>query len=135
MSSIPQVPGTLPRSYGVEGVTESLLKRYGIPLVVLSPLATGVVFIAYMGHGRFDMPRDAPLLDLHPPVPDMEDGTTIDASERAPASLRCPPLRRGRALASFHPDVPRGAAAGTGHAPDGSRRQISGELFAVPATE
>ena len=61
---IPQVPGSIPRSYGVEGVTESLLKRYGVPLVIISPIATGVVFIAYMGHGRFDMPRHAPVLDL-----------------------------------------------------------------------
>ncbi|HVG27094.1 MAG TPA: hypothetical protein VM865_05780 [Acidobacteriaceae bacterium] len=61
---IPQVEGTLPRSHEVQGITEGLIKRYGVPLVVLSPIATGVVFVAYMGHGRLDMPRDAPVLDL-----------------------------------------------------------------------
>lgn len=65
---IPQVPGSIARSYGVQGVTESLLKRYGVPLVVLSPVATGIVFVAYMGHGRFDMPRHAPVLDLRQPA-------------------------------------------------------------------
>lgn len=85
---VPQIPGSLPRSHDVQGVTESLLKRYGIPLVILSPIATGVVFIAYMGHGRFDMPRHAPLLDLHPPMLDVEDAMTIDVPERdPPASL------------------------------------------------
>lgn len=61
---IPQVEGTLPRSHAAEGVTESLLKRYGVPLVILSPMATAAVFVAYLGHGRFDVPRDAPALDL-----------------------------------------------------------------------
>lgn len=80
---IPQVPGALPRSRGVQGVTESLLKRYGVPLVVLSPIATGIVFVAYMGHGRFDMPRQAPLLDLNPPVPVVEEAGTVVASDYA----------------------------------------------------
>jgi hypothetical protein len=64
---IPQVEGSLPRSHAAEGVTESLLKRYGVPLVILSPMATAVVFVAYMGHGRFDAPREAPVLDLRQP--------------------------------------------------------------------
>ncbi len=34
---VPQIPGSLPRSHEVQGVTESLLKRYVVPLVV--PLA------------------------------------------------------------------------------------------------
>jgi hypothetical protein len=82
---IPQVPGTLPRSYGVEDVTESLLKRYGVPLVVLSPLATGIVFVAYMGHGRLDMPRDAPVLNLRPS--DVNSDEAMSASEAPPAPL------------------------------------------------
>ncbi|MGH7071479.1 MAG: hypothetical protein ACREFO_15895, partial [Acetobacteraceae bacterium] len=64
---IPQVEGSLPRSHPAEGVTESLLKRYGVPLVVLSPMATAAVFVAYLGHGRFGVPRDAPVLDLRQP--------------------------------------------------------------------
>jgi hypothetical protein len=96
---VPQVPGSLPRSHAAQGVTESLLKRYGVPLVLLSPIATGVVFIAYMGHGRFDMPRNAPVLDLRPPAVEIEDDTTADASEHGPpASL--PPTPSGVALRS-----------------------------------
>ena len=59
-----QVPGALPRSLGVEGVTESLLKRYGVPLAVLSPPAAVGVLIAYLGQGRFAVPRNAPALDI-----------------------------------------------------------------------
>ena len=61
---IPQVKGELPRSHGVQGVAESLLRKYGLPLVVLSPTTTAVILAAYVEHGRFDMPRDAPELDL-----------------------------------------------------------------------
>jgi hypothetical protein len=88
---IPQVPGALPRSYGVEGVTESLLKRYGVPLVVLSPLATGIVFIAYMGHGRFDMPRDAPVLNLRLARPGTDEAMSGGDAAPAAASLLMPP--------------------------------------------
>jgi hypothetical protein len=89
---VPQIPGSLSRSFEVQGVTESLLKRYGVPLIVLSPIATGVVFLAYMGHGRLDMPRHAPLLDLHPPTLTVEDAMTIeDVGEHdLPASLPLP---------------------------------------------
>lgn len=61
---VPQVKGSLPRSHAVQGITESLIKRYGVPLIVLSPVATAIVFVAYMGHGRFDVPQNAPVLDL-----------------------------------------------------------------------
>jgi hypothetical protein len=88
---IPQVAGSIPRSYGVQGVTESLIKRYGVPLVVLSPMATGVLFVAYMGHGRFDMPHDAPVLDLGGPVLQVNETTTTEtASEPPPASVPLP---------------------------------------------
>ena len=86
---IPQVPGTLPRSYGVEGVTESLLKRYAVPLVVLSPLATGIVFVAYMGHGRFGMPNDAPVLNLRTALPGVDEAMSTAEASAVPAS---PPL-------------------------------------------
>lgn len=78
---VPQVPGSLPRSHGVEGVTESLLKRYGVPLVVISPIATGVVFVAYLGHGRFDMPRHAPVLDLRRVTVTVDEATTEETEE------------------------------------------------------
>lgn len=100
---IPQVPGTLPRSHGVEGVTESLLKRYGLPLVVLSPLATGVVFVAYMGHGRFDMPRNAPVLDLRPPVLSVNEAMSVDDASHAPPASIPMPLPSGAMLRSEVP--------------------------------
>lgn len=88
---IPQVPGTLPRSHGVEDVTEGLLKRYGVPLVVLSPIVTGIVFVAYMGHGRFDMPHDAPVLNLRPPVLNVDEAmSTSQAAHAPPASIPMP---------------------------------------------
>ena len=61
---IRQIPGALPRSVDVQGVTESLLKRYAVPMVVLSPHLTAVVLLAYLGRGRFAVPKDAPLFDV-----------------------------------------------------------------------
>lgn len=61
---IPQVGGDLPRSAAVQGVAEGLLKRYGLPLVILSPHVTAVMLAAYVGRGRFDVPKHAPVLDL-----------------------------------------------------------------------
>ena len=57
---IPQVPGTIKRSHGVDGVTESLIKskKYLLPLVVLNPAVTGGVVIAYLVDGRLTMPKD-----------------------------------------------------------------------------
>jgi hypothetical protein len=61
---IKQVKGDLPRSHSNTGVAEALVKRYGLPLVVLSPEAAGVVLAAYVGDGRFRMPKNAPLLNV-----------------------------------------------------------------------
>ncbi len=99
---VAQVPG-LPRSHGALGVTESLLKRYAAPLIVLSPIATGVVFIAYMGHGRFDTPRNAPLLDLRPPTGFIDDVLTAGASEPEPPMSVPLPTPSGVALRSTLP--------------------------------
>lgn len=62
--TVPQVKGSLPRSRDVEGVTESLLKRYGLPLILLSPHASAVVLVAYVGRGRFALPKKSPVLDV-----------------------------------------------------------------------
>jgi hypothetical protein len=80
---IPQVKGDLPRSYATEDLTESLLKRYGLPLVVLSPVTTGVVLAAYVGHGRFSMPRHAPELDV--------DEMAVQAELARPSPPMAPP--------------------------------------------
>jgi hypothetical protein len=61
---VPQVKGDLPRSHLNTDLAEGILKRFSVPLVVVSPVATGVVLAAYVGHGRFAMPKDAPLLEL-----------------------------------------------------------------------
>lgn len=63
-----QVEGTLPRSHKVKGITEGLFtgKRYVVPITVLEPMATGILAVAYLGKGHFEMPKDAPLLTLTP---------------------------------------------------------------------
>jgi len=63
---IPQVRGTIPRSHGVDGVAESLVKskKYIIPLAVLSPELTGGVVVAYLVDGRMKLPRQAPVFNI-----------------------------------------------------------------------
>ena len=134
---VPQIPGSLPRSREVQGVTESLLKRYGIPLVILSPVATGVVFVAYLGHGRFAMPRHAPLLDLNPPTIDIDDATMVDASDQDPPAALPLPTPSGVAMRSalrppmmYHEDPPAFDIPMRGPAD-----RFPTVLFATPATE
>jgi hypothetical protein len=62
---IPQVKGSLPRSHANVVLAEGILKRYGLPLIVVSPVTTGVVLAAYVGQGRFSVPKDAPRLDVN----------------------------------------------------------------------
>ncbi len=61
---VPQMQGTIPRSMSIQGVTGSLLTRYAVPLAILSPHLTAVVVVAYLGRGRFLVPKNAPVLDL-----------------------------------------------------------------------
>jgi len=77
---VPQVAGSLPRSHTIKGVTESLLtrKRYVLPITVMQPIVTGVLFVAYMGKGRFDMPKEAPVLSLRA-TPQMVASSSIAA--------------------------------------------------------
>ena len=100
---VPQVEGDLPRSVGVQGVTESLLKRYGVPLVILSPQVTAGVLVAYLGQGRFAVPKHAPAInvpamelaaeneklreELIPPavLPNLPEEFGDDSGRRAPA--------------------------------------------------
>ncbi len=64
MFRVPQVEGTIPRSMNIQGVAGSLLTRYAVPMAVLSPHVTVVVLVAYIGKGRFAVPKNAPVLDL-----------------------------------------------------------------------
>jgi hypothetical protein len=68
---IPQVRGTLPRSHRNTGLAEGILKRYSLPLTVVSPVSTAVVLAVYIGHGRFSMPKDPLLLAVS------EDGVEL----------------------------------------------------------
>jgi hypothetical protein len=63
---IPQVPGTVPRSHAVDGVTESLVKskKYLIPLIVLAPEVTGGVVVAYLAEGRLKLPKGTPIFEI-----------------------------------------------------------------------
>jgi hypothetical protein len=63
---IPQVKGTVPRSHGVDGVAESLVKskKYIIPLAILSPEVTGGVVVAYLVDGRLKLPKDTPYFNI-----------------------------------------------------------------------
>jgi hypothetical protein len=61
---IPQVKGTLPRSHSNTGLAEGILKRFGVPLTVVSPVTTAVVLAVYIGDGRFSLPKDPPVLDV-----------------------------------------------------------------------
>jgi len=63
---IPQVPGSVARSHGVDGVAESLVKskKYLLPLAVLSPEFTGAVVVAYLTEGRMRLPKNATMFEV-----------------------------------------------------------------------
>jgi hypothetical protein len=63
---IPQVPGSMPRSHGVDGVAQSLIesKKYLLPMVILAPEVTGGVVVAYMVDGRLKLPKGTPVFDI-----------------------------------------------------------------------
>ena len=64
MFRVPQMQGTIPRSMSIQGVTGSLLTRYGVPIAILSPHIAALVLVAYVGRGRFSVPKNAPVLDV-----------------------------------------------------------------------
>ena len=61
-----QVPGSIPRSHGVDGVAESLVKskKYLIPLTILAPEVTGGAVVAYLADGRLKLPTGAPVFNI-----------------------------------------------------------------------
>ncbi len=106
MFRVPQIQGTIPRSMSIQGVTGSLLTRYGVPMAILSPHVTAFVLVAYVGKGRFAVPRNAPVLDVAAltKVPGREAQQRIaTGSSPVPPSLSLP----GAAL-------PEGSAASGG---------------------
>lgn len=62
---IPQVPGSIRRSTPINGVLESLVKskKYVLPLVVLHPIVTGTLVVAYLSDGRFHPDTKAAVFD------------------------------------------------------------------------
>ena len=63
---VPQVAGSIPRSRRVNGIAESLVrsKKYVIPMVLLAPISTAVVGVAWIAGGRLHLPSDAPVLGV-----------------------------------------------------------------------
>lgn len=61
---IPQVSGTISRSRRVDGIAESLVrsKKYIVPLAFFSPTTALSLMAAYVGTGRFQMPKEAPVM-------------------------------------------------------------------------
>lgn len=64
--TIPQVSGTMPRSYAMNGVAESLVKskRYIIPLILLNPTFALAATVGYLTEAHARLPKDAPVVDL-----------------------------------------------------------------------
>jgi hypothetical protein len=79
---VPQVQGTLPRSHPAQDLAEGILKRYSVPLVVVSPTATAVVFVAYLRELAVDpatvpgVPA-LPVLAVTPAVPAEMKATSL----------------------------------------------------------
>ena len=61
---VAQISGDAPRSTAPVGLAEGIVKHFGVPLLVVSPPATAVLAAAYVSHGRFAEPKDAPVLNL-----------------------------------------------------------------------
>ncbi len=62
-----QVPGDMPRSGSIDGVSESLVKskKYLIPLAILQPEVTGVIAADFLTRGRAKLPRTATAFAVH----------------------------------------------------------------------
>ncbi len=75
---IPQVPGSVARSHGVDGVAESLVKskKYLLPLAVLTPEFTGGVVVAYLADGRMKLPKNAMIFNM--------DDAVVEEGDRRP---------------------------------------------------
>ena len=67
---IPQVPGSIHRSHGVDGVAESLVKskKYVVPLATLHPFFAGGAVVLYLGQGRFNPSREVQRFQMSPEI-------------------------------------------------------------------
>ena len=72
---IPQVPGSLQRSFGVQGVVEAFLKskKYIVPSAIASPIFAGCVGAVYVGTGGSRLnPAKGELLVFNPASKELE---------------------------------------------------------------
>jgi len=65
---VEQISGDLPRSHAPVTLFEGIVKEFGVPLAIFLPVTTGAMVAAYVGHGRFAEPKDAPVLNLRTDV-------------------------------------------------------------------
>jgi hypothetical protein len=90
--TIPQVPGSIPRSHSVDGVAESLLKsrKYILPLVVLSPEVAGAVAVSYLTEGRLKLPKNTVIFEPGNDERVERASATVAPLENVPASQAAP---------------------------------------------
>jgi hypothetical protein len=98
---IPQVPGSVPRSTTVHGVTESLLKskKYILPVAAFEPVAAGAIAVAYIGGGRFNPKKNALVLAPgQPPAPPLAtaERRSYQRELNTALALATPELKPGR---------------------------------------
>jgi len=99
---IPQVPGTIERSRKINGIAESLVrsKKYMVPLLFVSPTTAGSLLAAYVGTGRFRMPKSPPVMEALQPVDALGISLTADAialpiaASPVPGTVCSAPLQR-----------------------------------------
>lgn len=91
--TIPQVPGSIPRSHPVDGVAESLLKskKYILPLVVLSPEIAGAVAVSYLTEGRLKLPKNTVLFEPGNDQRVEHASATVAPLENVPATQAAAP--------------------------------------------
>lgn len=95
---IPQVPGSIHRSDGVDGVIESFIrtKKFSVPLALLHPVIAGGLAAAYLTEGRFNPKRGATVFDIAQAVQPQTPGESArpELSHSSPSSLPDPSAAR-----------------------------------------
>ncbi|WP_156993492.1 hypothetical protein [Terriglobus sp. TAA 43] len=100
---IPQVPGTLPRSRRVNGIAETVVrsKKYIVPLAFFSPTTAVGLVVAYVGTGRFKMPKTAPVM-AQLQTPSQPVGIMI-ADDRIQLPMTPPPFMEAKMCSTVVP--------------------------------
>ena len=100
---IPQVPGTIRRSRRVNGIAETVVrsKKYIVPLAFFSPTTAVSLMVAYVGTGRFKMPKTAPVM-AQLQTPSDSVGIMI-ADDRIQLPMTPPPFVEAKMCSSVAP--------------------------------